>query len=97
MMKYTRQTNIKHALALLLCLLLAVPAIAHAHDGGLDAYGCHHDRSVGGYHCHRGSMIGQKFDSMSDMRQTLIPQSPQAQKPPKRLELPATNLGVQKK
>jgi len=37
--------------------LLALCAVATsplaAHDGKLDANGCHYDRSNGGYHCHK--------------------------------------------
>lgn len=32
--------------------VLALSAVAYAHSGGTDAYGCHHDRATGGYHCH---------------------------------------------
>ena len=38
----------------LLTVSIFVPAIALAHGGGLDGYGCHHNRKQGGYHCHRG-------------------------------------------
>jgi hypothetical protein len=40
---------------LALTVLWASVGSAHAHGGGLDAYGCHHDRKNGGYHCHGGS------------------------------------------
>jgi endonuclease YncB( thermonuclease family) len=46
---------------------LAVPALASAHSGGLDAHGCHHNRKAGGYHCHRGSLAGQSFASKDEM------------------------------
>ena len=35
-------------------IALAVPVVAAAHPGGLNAEGCHNDRKNGGYHCHRG-------------------------------------------
>jgi hypothetical protein len=34
-------------------LLLAAPAVAFAHGGGLNADGCHNNRKTGEYHCHR--------------------------------------------
>jgi len=36
-------------------LIAAVPLMAHAHGGGLNAEGCHNDRKNGGYHCHRAA------------------------------------------
>ena len=50
----------------LLAACLAVPTLASAHGGGLDAYGCHHNRKVGGYHCHRGPLAGQSFASKDE-------------------------------
>lgn len=38
---------------LLLASLLAVPSVALAHSGGLNAEGCHNNRKTGDYHCHR--------------------------------------------
>ncbi|MNN21379.1 Excalibur calcium-binding domain protein [compost metagenome] len=44
-----------------LCVLLVmatcsmIPAVAHAHSGGLNKEGCHTNRSTGEYHCHRGA------------------------------------------
>ncbi|MCA9578503.1 MAG: YHYH domain-containing protein [Myxococcales bacterium] len=38
---------------LLFVFLLALPASAAAHRGGLDDQGGHHDRRTGEYHCHR--------------------------------------------
>jgi hypothetical protein len=35
-------------------LALALPSLALAHGGGLNAEGCHNDRKAGEYHCHRG-------------------------------------------
>lgn len=40
--------------AALLMALAALPPLALAHGGRLDAQGCHHNRKTGGYHCHRG-------------------------------------------
>lgn len=37
-----------------LFLFLLIPAIASAHGGRTDKYGCHNDRKHGGYHCHNG-------------------------------------------
>ncbi|MES2337103.1 MAG: excalibur calcium-binding domain-containing protein [Pseudomonadota bacterium] len=35
-------------------ILIAMPGLALAHGGGLNAQGCHNDRKGGtGYHCHR--------------------------------------------
>lgn len=36
----------------LLLYFLFIPAIASAHGGRTDKYGCHNDRKHGGYHCH---------------------------------------------
>ena len=30
-----------------------LPAIVHAHGGGLNAEGCHYNRKTGDYHCHQ--------------------------------------------
>jgi endonuclease YncB( thermonuclease family) len=54
------------AMRLLPCLLLT-PALALAHGGGLDAYGCHHNRKAGGYHCHHGELAGMAFSSQAEM------------------------------
>lgn len=50
------------------CLLAAS---AHAHEGPLDAHGCHYDRNVGGYHCHKGTFAGHYFESREEMLQFL--------------------------
>ena len=45
-------------LVLTVCLAVfaaAVPSVAYAHGGGLNAEGCHNDRKNGGYHCHRAA------------------------------------------
>jgi len=57
--------------ASLLLLLLAIPAPASAHGGGLDKIGCHHDRKKGGYHCHRGPLAGQAFSSKEEALKAL--------------------------
>ena len=52
----TRAVGLQLALlqvALLLAVAFAATGPSHAHDGGLNADGCHHDRKNGGYHCHR--------------------------------------------
>lgn len=33
-------------------VLVVATALAYAHSGGTDAYGCHNDHKTGGYHCH---------------------------------------------
>lgn len=40
---------------LLLAAAVALPGLAYAHGGGLDANGCHMNRKTGDYHCHRSS------------------------------------------
>ena len=40
------------ALAVLACCI-ATATVATAHDGGLNAQGCHNNRKTGDYHCHR--------------------------------------------
>jgi hypothetical protein len=37
---------------LAISIILTVSALAYAHSGGTDRYGCHTDRSTGIYHCH---------------------------------------------
>lgn len=51
----------------LLAACLAVPTLANAHGGGLDAHGCHHNRKAGGYHCHQGPFAKQSFASKAEM------------------------------
>ena len=57
-MRFTK-ANILHHLNIrpfvLAISLVAMPVVAYAHGGGLNALGCHNDRKTGGYHCHRGS------------------------------------------
>lgn len=40
-----------------LLLLAALPALAIAHGGGLNAEGCHNNRKTGDYHCHRAPVL----------------------------------------
>lgn len=47
--------------AIALCFVSDVSA----HDGGLNAEGCHHDRNRGGYHCHRGGGALSRSDATS--------------------------------
>lgn len=65
--------NSQHPVGRFSSLLLAVllPALASAHAGGLDSYGCHHDRSIGEYHCHEGPLAGYDFPSKAEMLQEL--------------------------
>lgn len=39
---------------------LAVPGMANAHGGGLNAEGCHNERKTGGNHCHRAPAIPER-------------------------------------
>lgn len=41
-----------HMRRLACILLLALPALANAHGGGLNSEGCHNNRKTGDYHCH---------------------------------------------
>ena len=52
-------------------LVATFPALALAHGGGLDAYGCHRNKKLGNYHCHRGPFDGQTFASKDEMLQAL--------------------------
>ena len=52
---------------LAILLMLITPTLSRAHDGGLDAYGCHNDRKAGGYHCHSGEFAGMSFASHAEM------------------------------
>ena len=70
--------------ALLVVALAATPALAIAHGGGLDAYGCHHNRKAGGYHCHRGPLAGQVFMSKDAMLKELARRKSGAPKSPSR-------------
>lgn len=47
--------------------ILALPALAHSHGGGTDAYGCHNQTSTGTYHCHSGQLSGRTFSSRDAM------------------------------
>lgn len=51
-------------------LLLPSP-FAHAHSGGLDAFGGHNDRKHGGYHVHRGPLAGKSYPSKAAMLEEL--------------------------
>ncbi len=44
---------------------------ASAHDGKLDAYGCHYSEDHREYHCHEGTFKGARFDSKIEMIQQL--------------------------
>lgn len=68
------------ALALGLILALGCPAVAAAHGGGLDAYGCHKATKHGGYHCHRGPYAGNAFASKSAMPDQIVGQAAAATK-----------------
>ncbi|GAB6037156.1 hypothetical protein JCM15519_17150 [Fundidesulfovibrio butyratiphilus] len=59
------------ALLLALALLLLPASFAHAHGGGLDAYGGHNDRKHGGYHVHRGPLAGKSYPSKAAMMEEL--------------------------
>lgn len=37
---------------LAIAAVLTISAVAYAHSGGTDKYGCHTDHSTGWYHCH---------------------------------------------
>ena len=58
--------------ALGFCFSLVLVPAAYPHDGGLDAYGCHHDRKASGYYCHRGQFTGRSFQSKDEMRKKLV-------------------------
>lgn len=47
------------------------PSPAHAHDGRLDQFGCHHDQDQKYYHCHDGPYRRLSFDSKTQMVQRL--------------------------
>ena len=38
---------------------------------GPDDIGCHQHKKASGYHCHRGSMAGQRFESKSDVQNSM--------------------------
>jgi endonuclease YncB( thermonuclease family) len=48
-------------------LAIALPSLALAHGGGLDAYGCHDDHKAREYHCHQGDLAGMTFVSKAMM------------------------------
>jgi hypothetical protein len=54
-------------LGIALAVIVFAPALALAHGGGLDKYGCHHDKKAGDYHCHKGEHKGQSFKSQEEM------------------------------
>lgn len=45
---------------------ISAPSVS-AHDGKLDAYGCHYDEDRKNYHCHEGAFKGGSFESKMDM------------------------------
>jgi hypothetical protein len=40
---------------------------AAAHEGFLDAYGCHYNEVQRTYHCHAGPLAGKNFKSREEM------------------------------
>ncbi|HEY7165543.1 MAG TPA: hypothetical protein VIB79_13335 [Candidatus Binatia bacterium] len=56
-----------HALA----LLLSLSAVATAHTGLLDGYGCHRGKDKVSYHCHEGEFAGRTFKSKDEFLKEL--------------------------
>lgn len=51
--------------------LIAFAAVAAAHEGVLDSYGCHPNVAHGSYHCHLGPLAGRQFETKADMLRAL--------------------------
>jgi hypothetical protein len=55
------------AIRLLSCAVLLVSSAGLvAHNGGLDALGCHRNRKAAEYHCHTGALAGRSFASKAE-------------------------------
>jgi hypothetical protein len=58
-------------LTISLFLLLTLPFSIDAHEGELDAFGCHYDKEHKNYHCHQGAFKGGSFGSKTEMIHSL--------------------------
>lgn len=54
-----------------LLFLSACLSPAAAHEGFLDAYGCHYNEVQRTYHCHAGPLVGKNFKSREEMLEAL--------------------------
>lgn len=48
---------------IVLSFVAAVPMLALAHPGGVDASGCHDDRKTGEHHCHPGRVLASSLST----------------------------------
>ena len=55
------------ALTIGLVALAAFSSSVSAHEGKLDAYGCHYAQEQKEYHCHEGAFKGARFESKIEM------------------------------
>lgn len=67
----TMTNRIVIALTIGMVGIMALSLSASAHDGKLDAYGCHYTQEHKEYHCHEGTFKGARFDSKIVMIQRL--------------------------
>jgi hypothetical protein len=51
--------------------LFCFRAVAIAHTGLLDGYGCHRGKDKVSYHCHQGEFAGRTFKSKEDFLREL--------------------------
>jgi len=51
--------------------LVAVPVLALAHPGGVDATGGHRETATGTYHFHKGPLAGQSFPTKEAAQEAL--------------------------
>lgn len=73
--------------SLALGIFFGLSAIADAHSGILDGYGCHRGPDKVSYHCHQGEFAGRTFKSKEDFLRDLRggksqPLSPKSNPPP---------------
>jgi hypothetical protein len=59
------------ALAAVTAAMIAIPALAFAHAGGLDKNGCHNNKKKGAYECHQGALKDQSFKSQTEAEKAL--------------------------
>ncbi len=62
-----RSGRLAVALATAILAVFAGAPVASAHDGKLDAYGCHYTEDRKDYHCHEGTFKGARFNSKIEM------------------------------
>ena len=68
-MKQVYSVSLQFSLAL--GISFGLSAIADAHSGIVDGYGCHRGPDKVSYHCHQGEFAGRTFKSKEDFLRQL--------------------------